>query len=73
MAVLCLRQKPSDHNRSFDSVKQNDWKIDVPTIGNIYRAAERVMHYFNGLGSFSVSTVRITRGTGFGELGPCRR
>ncbi|KAF8430347.1 hypothetical protein EV426DRAFT_581116 [Tirmania nivea] len=60
--ILCLRQhsgtqKPSDHelmlsdhNSSFDSVKQNEWKVDVPTIGNIYRAAERVVRYFNGLG-----------------------
>ena len=54
--VLCLRQhsdtqKPSDHSTgALDSTKQNEWKIDVPTIGNIYRAAERVVRYFNGLG-----------------------
>jgi len=57
--VLCLRQhsgtqKPSDHSTSFDPIKQAEWKIDVPTIGNIYRAAECVVRYFNGLGrSFS--------------------
>ena len=53
--VLCLRQhsgtqKPSDHNSPLDFTKQTEWKIDVPTIGNIYRAAERVVRYFNGLG-----------------------
>jgi len=45
--VLCLRQhsyNPSHH------LKQDEWKLDVPTIGNIYRAAERVVRYFNGLG-----------------------
>ncbi|KAF8442732.1 hypothetical protein BGX38DRAFT_1095868, partial [Terfezia claveryi] len=52
--VLCLRQhsgtqKPNDHS-PLDSMKQNEWKIDVPTIGNIYRAAERVIRYFNGVG-----------------------
>jgi len=53
--VLCLRQhsgtqKPSDHSTYLDSIKQTEWKIDVPTIGNIYRAAQRVVRYFNGLG-----------------------
>jgi len=55
--VLCLRQhsgtqKPSDYSSSgaLDPMKQGEWKIDVPTIGNIYRAAERIVRYFNGLG-----------------------
>ena len=27
-----------------------EWEIDVPIIGNIYRAAEKIVRYFNGLG-----------------------
>ena len=50
--VLCLRQH-SD-TPALESIRQNEWKIDVPTIGNIYRAAARLVRYFNGLGrSFS--------------------
>ncbi|KAF8441158.1 ankyrin repeat-containing domain protein [Terfezia claveryi] len=45
--VLCLRQQ--SHSPSHQ-LKQDEWKLDVPTIGNIYRAAERVVRYFNGLG-----------------------
>ncbi|KAF8416648.1 hypothetical protein EV426DRAFT_509386, partial [Tirmania nivea] len=46
--VLCLLQQP--HNPSLELLKQYEWKLDVPTIGNVYRAAERVVRYFNGLG-----------------------
>ncbi|KAF8456823.1 hypothetical protein BDZ91DRAFT_745114 [Kalaharituber pfeilii] len=47
--VLCLRQTtPSKYGQY--AIKQQEWKIDVPTIGNIYRAAARVIRYFNGLG-----------------------
>jgi len=55
--VLCLHQKsdpvaniPSDGNISLHMLQQNEWKIDVPTIGNIYRAAERLVRYFNSVG-----------------------
>jgi len=53
--VLCLRQKSntqksSNHSSSLDSTKRKEWKIDIPTIGNIYREAERLVRYFNGLG-----------------------
>ncbi|RPB17887.1 hypothetical protein L211DRAFT_799420, partial [Terfezia boudieri ATCC MYA-4762] len=44
--VLCLRQSHSPSHQ----LKQDEWRLDVPTIGNIYRAAERVVRYFNGLG-----------------------
>lgn len=44
--VLCLRQ----HSESLDQLKHEEWKLDVPTIGNIYRVAERIIRYFNGLG-----------------------
>ncbi|KAF8456826.1 hypothetical protein BDZ91DRAFT_636446, partial [Kalaharituber pfeilii] len=47
--VLCLRQTaPSGYGHY--AIKQQEWKIDVPTIGNIYRAAAHVVRYFNGLG-----------------------
>ncbi|KAF8458727.1 hypothetical protein BDZ91DRAFT_837034 [Kalaharituber pfeilii] len=50
--VLCLRQSaaPSQHSHDAIQIKQHEWKTDVPTIGNIYRAAEHVVRYFNGLG-----------------------
>jgi len=44
--VLCLRQ----HSTTNDNIKVNEWKLDVPTIGNIYRAAVGIARYFNGLG-----------------------
>jgi len=46
--VLCLRQQ--SNNPALENIRQDEWKIDVPTIGNIYRAAERLVRYFNGLG-----------------------
>jgi len=46
--VLCLRQE--SNNPVLEKIRQDEWKIDVPTIGNIYRAAERLVRYFNGLG-----------------------
>jgi len=43
--VLCLRQ-----NSAMNVTKVDEWKLDVPTIGNIYRAAVGIARYFNGLG-----------------------
>ncbi|RPB25181.1 hypothetical protein L211DRAFT_822609 [Terfezia boudieri ATCC MYA-4762] len=43
--VLCLRQHSTN-----DNTKVDEWKLDVPTIGNIYRAAVGIARYFNGLG-----------------------
>jgi len=49
--VLCLRQ----YSTTNDTM-QDEWKLDVPTIGNIYRAAVGIARYFNGLGqAFSIS------------------
>ncbi|KAK0199676.1 hypothetical protein DFS33DRAFT_1509159 [Desarmillaria ectypa] len=44
--VLCLRQEggPGEHLRA------EEWKLDVPTIGFVYREAWRVVCYFSGLG-----------------------
>jgi len=47
--VLCLRQHTSD-GLALNETKQEEWKLDVPTIGNIYRAAKGIVRYFNGLG-----------------------
>ena len=46
--VICLRQR-SELN-SLEQLRQKEWKLDVPTIGNIYRAAAKIVRYFNGLG-----------------------
>ena len=45
--VICLRQKGKVE---LEQLRQQEWKLDVPTIGNIYRAAEKIVRYFNGLG-----------------------
>ena len=44
--VLCLRQQSGVD----DNTKVDEWKLDVPTIGNIYRTAVGIARYFNGLG-----------------------
>lgn len=53
--VLCLRQQSAtdinthaliQHSASslkLEAVKQDEWKVDVPTIGNIYRAATQLV------------------------------
>lgn len=46
--VLCLRQTSNDAYK--ESLRAEEWKIDVPTIGNVYRHAEKLVRYFNGLG-----------------------
>jgi len=47
--VMCLRQQ-STANNFLEIIRQDEWKLDVPTIGNIYHAAESLVRYFNGLG-----------------------
>jgi len=50
--VLCLRQRSTSDlaNAPLHLMQEREWKIDVPTIGNIYRSAQRLVRYFNGLG-----------------------
>lgn len=43
--ILGLYQERGDSIRRI-----NEWKIDVPTIGNIYQLATSKIRYFNGLG-----------------------
>ncbi len=44
--VLCLRQ-PGGRD---EHLRLEEWKIDVPTIGGVYRKARKVVYYFSGLG-----------------------
>jgi len=46
--VLCLRQHPRAD--TDDYTREEEWRLDVPTIGNIYRVAVGIARYFNGLG-----------------------
>lgn len=46
--VLCLRQ--SEEGGPKEDLRMDEWKLDVPTIGYVYRMAERVPCYFSGLG-----------------------
>ena len=47
--VLCLRQEnKADHH--LEKLRVEEWKLDVPTIGNVYRTAANIVRYFNGLG-----------------------
>ena len=50
MDILCLRQKGADTD---EGTRREEWKIDVPTIGQIYRGmptCRPCVVYFNGLG-----------------------
>lgn len=49
--VTCLRQ-PHVESRDpmLEELRLKEWRVDVPTIGNIYRNATGVLRYFNGLG-----------------------
>ncbi|KAK0449051.1 uncharacterized protein EV420DRAFT_1237305, partial [Desarmillaria tabescens] len=44
--VLCLRQE--DGRR--EDLRAEEWKLDMPTIGHVYRMATDVVCYFSGLG-----------------------
>ncbi len=52
--VLCLRQRDSQG----EDIRGEGWRLDVPTIGHVYRIAGKVVCYFSGLGrplSFTVA------------------
>jgi hypothetical protein len=44
--ILCLRQA-SDY--PGETLRADEWAIDVPTIGQIYQKSDYVVRYFNGL------------------------
>ena len=49
--VLCLRQEdPTSQTHEFQ--RRKEWRIDVPTIGHVYRhsSTQTTVIYFNGLG-----------------------
>lgn len=46
--VLCLRQAWKDP--ASEELRQKEWRLDVPTIGNIYQQGKKVVHYYSGLG-----------------------
>ncbi|KAF8429695.1 hypothetical protein EV426DRAFT_526911, partial [Tirmania nivea] len=54
--VVCLRQRSGQEIAAMEgfmqenSLREKEWVVDVPTIGNIYRNASGVLRYFNGLG-----------------------
>ncbi|KAH6915786.1 hypothetical protein BKA70DRAFT_470118 [Coprinopsis sp. MPI-PUGE-AT-0042] len=45
--VLCLRQQGPAEN---EGTRLEEWKLDVPTIGNVYQQNQQIVHYFSGLG-----------------------
>ncbi|GJE88545.1 hypothetical protein PsYK624_046280 [Phanerochaete sordida] len=72
--VLCLRQQvqtshrdllgwSEDAWRDFEEKRQEEWKLDVPTIGHVFRCkpSQVVITYFSGLGRpFRVSQEMLT-------------
>ena len=46
--VVCLRQ--NSEGNLLGRLQRMEWRLDVPTIGNIYRTATKIVRYFNGLG-----------------------
>ncbi|KAK0488229.1 hypothetical protein EDD18DRAFT_1359658 [Armillaria luteobubalina] len=44
--VLCLRQK----NGTREDLRNEEWKLDVPTIGSVYLKGNGVVIYLSGLG-----------------------
>ncbi|KAG5642790.1 hypothetical protein DXG03_002114 [Asterophora parasitica] len=45
--VLCLRQM---HDEGSEKTRLDEWKTDVPTIGNVFRLNTVVLVYLSGLG-----------------------
>ena len=46
--IVCLRQQSGVD--CLERLRRDEWKLDVPIIGNIYRVASNIVRYFNGLG-----------------------
>ncbi|KAG2008357.1 hypothetical protein CC2G_013795 [Coprinopsis cinerea AmutBmut pab1-1] len=47
--VLCLRQK-KEGDPEKEALRVEEWRLDVPTIGNVYHQGAVIVHYFSGLG-----------------------
>ncbi|PBK63533.1 hypothetical protein ARMSODRAFT_840924, partial [Armillaria solidipes] len=50
--VLCMRQKLREKGDEGlpEILRKEEWKVDVPTIGWVYRKADQVVCYFGGFG-----------------------
>ncbi|EJD50325.1 hypothetical protein AURDEDRAFT_160230 [Auricularia subglabra TFB-10046 SS5] len=58
--VLCLRQEGAPDK---ESIRRDEWTIDVPTIGAVYHGTAFVIHYYSGLGRpFKVGDLNSERG-----------
>ena len=40
----------SHTRQGSDTLRKAEWRVDIPTIGNIYQRAEHLVLYMNGLG-----------------------
>jgi len=49
--LLCIRQESPVGPSELERLRQQEWAVDIPTIGNIYRTAVGTIRYFNGLGT----------------------
>ncbi|KAJ3527462.1 hypothetical protein NM688_g8124 [Phlebia brevispora] len=59
--VICLRQEDESKPEKEDTRKE-EWMLDVPTIGYIYRESRQVVTYFEGLGRpFHISDISSPR------------
>ncbi|EAU89223.2 hypothetical protein CC1G_03488 [Coprinopsis cinerea okayama7 len=47
--VLCFRQK-KEGDPEKEALRVEEWRLDVPTIGNVYHQGAVIVHYFSGLG-----------------------
>lgn len=57
--VLCLRQ---EGKKDDEPTREEEWKLDVPTIGAVYRQARSVVYYYSGLGlPFQISDLTYHR------------
>jgi hypothetical protein len=48
--ALCLRQANPEDSEEKKNIRKQEWKLDVPTIGDIYHSTTIVIYYYSGLG-----------------------
>lgn len=78
---LDLSNSPMSEPAALNDTEQEEWELDVPTIENIYRVAQGIVRYFNGLFSVFfifrhtpvsfVHTVTYPQSTPLGGGSPC--
>lgn len=47
--IICLRQEFKE-NPTLENLRLEEWKVDIPTIGCVYKLMKGVIIYLNGLG-----------------------